>query len=157
MEASEPKWVNPDDIQYEVNLQRFGGLLLISNINIKMIRDMIYFLNVKVLHTDARFHFYSCNYMLYKIWKTARQTNVTAKTYWGDNYIRNYYSNASIVLAVTSLCLIGLNLISWHEIFKILLIYWILNLSRYKARFGWVNNAAIWLFTPNYFFSHFVL
>ena len=29
MEASEPKWVNSDDIQYAVNSLRLGGLLII--------------------------------------------------------------------------------------------------------------------------------
>ena len=29
IEASEPKWVNPDDIQYGVNSLRFGGLPIV--------------------------------------------------------------------------------------------------------------------------------
>ena len=44
MEASEPKWVNPDDILYGVNSLRFGGLQIL----------------------DKKQHKYSCIYNLKK-------------------------------------------------------------------------------------------
>ena len=38
MESSEPKCVNPNDIQYDVNLLRLGGLHIkkVRNVNINM-------------------------------------------------------------------------------------------------------------------------
>ena len=41
-------------------------------------------------------------------WRHARQTDVTAKNFLGENCRRNNSSNAIIVLAVRTLCLAGL-------------------------------------------------
>ena len=48
---------------------------------------------------------FMCIHLCINIWRSVRQTEVTAKIYWGDNHISNL--NVLIFLSVASFCLSG--------------------------------------------------
>ena len=68
--------------------------------------------------------------LLSPIWRPAKQNDVNAKSYWGENRISYNHSNTSIVSVVTSLYLAGL-----HK-----LVIFITLFTLYKYIIQWIRD-----------------
>ena len=118
MEASEPKWVNPDDIQYGINSFRLGVLQIcwIYYSSFKPLQTIWNLINSSIDSTSSLKCWIDISNRIFdKEWRTTGKTDITDKINEAGVFTEKNHSSALMVLAVMLVCPAALD---YSNIFK---------------------------------------